>query len=88
MSRPAPTVLNTRLKDKKKYLVEELVSVKGVWAIFHQGQPFTSRTRSTATNFSPRYCSPLFFTESLANLKASKLKKNFKSDDFVVVQLY
>ena len=88
MSRPAPTVLNTRLKDRKKYLIEELVSVNGIWTIFHKGQPFTLRTRSTAINFSPRYRPPLFFTEAIARLIVSKLKKNFKSEDFEVVQLF
>ena len=88
MGRPAPKIIQERVKDKKKYLVEQITSVEGVWAIFYDGQPCNLRTKSLASNANPRYRGTVFTSEGSGNAMVVKFNIEYRTDKFSLVQLY
>ena len=87
MSRPRPNILLEHT-EKSTYRTQQVLSAKGIWAVFHEGQPINLKTANHLTNYpGPKYRKVSFSNSGHAINLARKLNTQFKTDKFSVVLL-
>jgi len=87
MSRPKPKVL-LEYVNKTSYKSDQVLASEGIWAVFHDGQPFNLKTQNILVSYpGPKYKRVSFSNSGHAVNLAKKLNTLFKTDKFSVVLL-
>ncbi len=87
MSRPKPNVLLENI-NKETYKSDQVLSSEAIWAVFYNNQPINLKTQNILVAYpGPKYKKVSFSNSGHAVNLAKKLNKQFKTNEFTVVQL-
>jgi hypothetical protein len=87
VSRPKPNVLLENI-NKETYKSDQVLSSEAIWAVFYNNQPINLKTQNILVAYpGPKYKKVSFSNSGHAVNLAKKLNKQFKTNEFTVVQL-